>query len=93
MPHELVNHSKGEIVNSKGYTTNHIEGRWSAAKRWLKKKHGGRMPTHNDRRKWTRLFDEFSYRKIACNDYSTDGGNTFQVPLREFLKVLAAHRS
>ena len=32
-PHELVNHSYGEIVNANGYTTNGIEAKWSLVKR------------------------------------------------------------
>ena len=37
-PHEIVNHSEGEIVNANGYSTNAIEAKWSVAKRWIRSK-------------------------------------------------------
>eukprot|EP00438_Fugacium_kawagutii_P003905 Skav220698 [mRNA] locus=scaffold472:538021:539481:+ [translate_table: standard] len=86
--HEVVNHSAGEIVNTNGFTTDHIETRWSAVKRWVRKRSGGMMPRHNDRRKWTRLLTEFRWRKIASRDSSADGGRTWQVPLVESLTAL-----
>jgi len=49
--HEVVNHSAGEIVNSNGFTTNHIENRWSLVKRWVRKRMGGRLPLHSNREK------------------------------------------
>ena len=56
------NHSAGEIVNSNGFTTNHIENRWSLVKRWVCKRMGGRLPLHSNREKWTRLLNEFHWR-------------------------------
>lgn len=40
-PAERVNHSVGEIVNQHGFTTNHIESKWSSFKRWMRMKLGG----------------------------------------------------
>ena len=35
LPHEIVNHSAGEIMNENGFTTNAIEAKWSVVKRWV----------------------------------------------------------
>ena len=88
LPHELVDHDAGEIVNSNGYTTNGIEACWSVLKRWVRKVKGGRMPTHSDRDAWRLLIAEFQYRRYASRGNSLDGGNTFVVPVPHFLKVL-----
>ena len=50
LPHELVNHEQHEIINENGFTTNMIESRWSVLKRWVRKRTGGRMPTHSNRK-------------------------------------------
>lgn len=86
--HEVVNHSAGEIVNANGFTTNHIENRWRVVKRWVRKRMGGRMPLHNDRRKWRQLLHEFHWRKIVSPGHSLDWGNTWYVPLSEAMKAL-----
>ena len=91
--HEVVNHSAGEIVNANGFTTNHIEQRWSAVKRWVRKRSGGMMPSHSDRSKWARLLPEFWWRKIVSRDHSLDGGRTWHVPLVESLTALRARKS
>ena len=64
LPHEIVNHSAGEIINQRGFTTNLIEAKWSVLKRWLRRVNGGRMPTHSDRKAWTRLLTLFQFRKL-----------------------------
>ena len=90
--HELVNHSAGEIVNPRGFTTNAIEGRWSVLKRWLKKRNGGRMPTGLSRKQWEILLGEFQYRKFASQGNTMDSGHTFLVSPLHFFKVLAKQR-
>ena len=92
LAHKLVNHSYGEIVNEKGYSTNAIEAKWSVVKRWARKKCGGRLPTHSDRRRWRLLLGEFQYRKRACQGNTLDHDHTYFVPLKAFLKVLAQRR-
>jgi hypothetical protein len=87
--HEVVNHSAGEIVNCNGFTTNHIEGRWSVIKRWGRKRYGGRLPAHNDRTKWNALLAEFQWRKIISKDNSQDGGHTYQVSFASVLNALS----
>ena len=42
-PRSIVNHSK-EIANIFGEDTNAIESVWSTLKRWLRSRHGGRLP-------------------------------------------------
>eukprot|EP00959_Pyramimonas_sp_CCMP1952_P315543 6604166-Pyramimonas_sp.AAC.1 len=32
LKHDIVVHSKGEVKNQRGFTTNHIENRWSVLK-------------------------------------------------------------
>ena len=88
--HEVVNHSKGEIVNQNGFTTNGIENRWSVVKRWLRKRCGGRMPTHTDRVRWSHLLTEFQWRKLAANGNTTDWANTFFVPMAEGMNMLSS---
>ena len=48
LPHGIVNHSAGEIKNVRGFTTNAIEAKWSVLKRWVRRRSGGRLPTHNN---------------------------------------------
>ncbi|CAK0832927.1 unnamed protein product [Prorocentrum cordatum] len=62
LPHEVVNHSAGEITNERGFTTNHVELQWSLAKRWIRKRHGGTLPKKADRKKWSRLLAEHRFR-------------------------------
>ena len=62
--HELVNRNQGEVVNPRGFTTNHIENRWSVFKRWARYHNGGKLPHHGDRHRWTLLVDEFRFRKL-----------------------------
>ena len=78
--HEVVNHSTGEITNANGFTTNHIENRWGSVKAWVRKRCSGRLPSHADRHKWTRLLKEFCWRKLMSAGVSVDFGNTYFVP-------------
>lgn len=89
--HEVVNHSAGEIVNRNGFTTNHIENRWSVVKRWIRKRMGGRLPLHSNRDKWTRLLNEFHWRQIAGQGHSLDWGHTWYVPVHQSLMALCAY--
>jgi hypothetical protein len=88
--HELVVHSKGEIVNPRGFTTNGIESVWSVVKRWVRRRCGGRMPSHSDRDKWRLLLSEFQFRKMAARGSTLDNGNTHFVPFADFVKALLA---
>ena len=42
--HDVVIHSRGEIVNERGRHTNKIEAKWSSLKRWLRSVCGGKIP-------------------------------------------------
>ena len=64
LPHEVVNHSEGEIVNSNGFTTNPIEAKWAVMKRWIRKRGGGVLPKHGDREKWAALIYEYQGRNL-----------------------------
>jgi hypothetical protein len=61
-PRNTVNHSK-EIKNIFGEHTNHIEAVWSALKRWLRKRGGGRIVT--DQLDLSALTWEFTWRLRA----------------------------
>ena len=89
-PHEIANHREGEIVNARGYSTNAIEAKWSVVKRWIRSKYGGRLPQHNDRRKWRVLLQEFQYRK-RYGTHTRDFGNSYKVLLNVFLAHIAEH--
>ena len=66
LPHEIVNHSAGEICNDRGFTTNLIESKWSVFKRWVRRVHSGRMPNYSsDRTAWSRLLSEFQFRQYV----------------------------
>ena len=78
MPHELVNHSQGEIVNSRGFTTNGIEAKWSVLKRWIRKRYAGKLPRGTDRAKWARLIGEFRFRKFMQAMHFRAHGDTCQ---------------
>ena len=71
-PHEIVNHSEGEIVNARGFTTNHIEAKWSVLKRWLRARLGGALPRGNDRSTWRAYILEFQFRKFIAPDVRLD---------------------
>ena len=86
--HEVVNHSAGEIVNVNGFTTNHIENKWSVVKRWLRKRAGGKLPSYSDRAQWIRLLAEFSWRKVMSWGNTSDWGHTFQVRYRDAMTAL-----
>ena len=88
---EVVNHSAGEIVNANGFTTNHIENRWSLVKRWVRKRMGGRLPLHSNRAKWDSLLKEFSWRKAVAEGSSLDYGHTWVVPFGVALRTLQAY--
>ena len=87
---EVVNHSAGEIVNKNGFTTNHIEGTWSSLKRWVRKRYGGRLPSHSDRSRWGRLVAEFHWRKLKSAGNSHDWGHTEQVKISSAMAALRA---
>ncbi len=72
LPHELVNHSAGEIVNAHGYSTNQIEATWSVLKRWLRKRFGGRLPSKTDRAAWSTYLGEFTWRKLMQSEKGSD---------------------
>ena len=86
LKHELVNHSKGEIVNERGYTTNPIEGKWSVLKRWVKRKYGGKLPNHTNRCQWRLLVNEFQGRGMLATS-SFDYGNFTSVPVKAAVKA------
>ena len=89
LPHEIVNHSKGEIVNSNGFTTNPIEAKWSVIKRWIRSRMSGRMPTHSNREKWRLLINEYQTRSILkCKaPESYDHGHIVTAQTLEILKL------
>ena len=93
LPHKIVNHSAGEIISAEGYTTNAIEAKWSVCKRWVRKKTGGRMPTHSDREKWRLLLGEFQYRSYHSRGNTLDDGHTFVLPIEQFWETLALYFS
>ena len=64
LPHEIVNHSKGEIVNLHGFSTNPIECKWSVIKRWIRQRMSGKLPSHTDRTKWRLLINEYEARAM-----------------------------
>ncbi|CAJ1387398.1 unnamed protein product [Effrenium voratum] len=84
--HEVVNRAAGEITNVNGFTTNHIENRWSLLKHWARKKSGGRLPSHSDRSKWRQLLAEFRWRKFHADSTNR---NVYIVPVH---KTVAAMR-
>ena len=63
LPHEVVNHSAGEIVNERGFTTNLIESKWSSLKRWVRARCGGKLPNSTDRSGWKLWIGEYQFRK------------------------------
>ncbi|CAK0897981.1 unnamed protein product [Prorocentrum cordatum] len=77
--HELVAHSAGEIVNPNGFTTNGIEAVWSVVKRWVRRRCGGRMPSHSDREQWRAQLAELQWRKMNAHK-TLDWGHTYFVP-------------
>lgn len=87
--HQIVNHSAGEITNRAGYSTNAIESKWAITKKWIKKKHGGHLPSHNDRSQWESLLCEFQYRQCVSGPSKQDSGHTWEVPLKTFMRHLA----
>ena len=91
MPHELVNHSQGEVVNTNGYSTNQIENRWSVLKRWARKKYGGKLPGNKDRVAWTALLEEFQYRKYVQHQSGRAAGDAAD-NVMYFLRAVAANR-
>ena len=58
MPHEIVNHILGELVDENGFSTNAIEAKWSIIKRSIRNKMSGKLPAHSDRQKWRLLIGE-----------------------------------
>ena len=87
--HEIVNHSKGELKNSSGFTTNPIECKRSLIKRWIRARNAGRLPTHSDRHKWRVLVNEYQARNIlkAKAPQSFDYGHITSVQSSEILTV------
>ena len=88
--HEKVIHRNGEVVNSRGYSTNSIENRWSVLKRWLKKKCGGKLPPIRSRDVWKNTISEFTYRKMASRGQSIDDGHTFIVPTKLYCQHVSS---
>ena len=86
--HEIVNHSAGEITNANGFTTNHIENRWSLVKRWARKRGGGRLPSHSDRKRWTCLLNEYRWRKLQASRKAQGNKHVYVVPLTATLNAL-----
>ena len=91
LPHELVNHSQGEIVNPHGYNANQIESKWSVLKRWARKKYGGKLPGSKDRAAWTALLEEFQYRKCVQYQSGRAAGDAAD-NVKYFLRAVAANR-
>ena len=87
--HEIVNHSEGEIVNSKGFSTNAIECKWSVIKRWIRRRMSGVLPAHSDRHKWRLLIDEYQARSLvtANGQHSFDNGNIITVRVRDVVRL------
>ena len=69
MTNTVVNHRQGEVVvfdphapfplELCTFTTNHVEAKWSALKRWMRKKAGGKMPRVDS---WGLYIREFQWR-------------------------------
>ncbi|CAK0843836.1 unnamed protein product [Prorocentrum cordatum] len=76
---ELVAHSAGEIVNPNGFATNGIEAVWSVVKRWVRRRCGGRMPSHSGREQRRALLAELQWRKMNAHK-TLDWGNAYFVP-------------
>lgn len=90
--HELVNRSQGEIVNANGYSSNHIEGRWSVVKRWTRYRNGGKLPVYTDRCEWTKLLNEFQFRKLlhAAKGFPSKRNDSSHIMRVNFSDVLDA---
>ncbi|CAK0839147.1 unnamed protein product, partial [Prorocentrum cordatum] len=58
LPHEPVNHDAGEVLNERGFSTHAVEAKWSALERWVRGKHGGRLPSHSHGDKWRQVANE-----------------------------------
>ena len=86
--HEIVNHSAGEITNANGFTTNHIENRWSLVKRWARKRGVCRLPSHSDRKRWTCLLNEYRWRKLQASRKAQGNKHVYVVPLTATLNAL-----
>ena len=86
--HEICNHSKGEIVNANGFSSNQIESRWSVLKRWIRKRNGGKLPRRKDRQGWKSLLGEFKLRKFFQYQHGYEASETryFLLP---FLRAIA----
>jgi len=87
--HEVVNHSDGELVNKKVYTTNPIEAKWYLIKRWVKSKSGGKLPSHSDRERWHMLINEYQARQFLSIGSAFDYDNYFTVPVRKMCKIFS----
>ena len=88
LTHEICNHSEGEIVNERGYSTNAIEIKWGIVKRWVKKKCGGALPKLS-REDSSCLFQEFFYRQCMGVPSAVDYGHTYELDFKSFLKHVA----
>lgn len=87
LPHELVVHNQGEIVNAGGYSTNAIESKWAVLKRWIKRKYGGKLPSHGDRSKWHLLVNEFQARAMLSVDATFDYDHYHTVTVRSCIPI------
>ncbi|CAK0872033.1 unnamed protein product [Prorocentrum cordatum] len=90
LPHEMVNHDASEIVNERGFSTNAIEAKWSALKRRVRSKYGGRLPSHSNREKWRCIVNEFQARCLLSADHSLFEDHYYYVPLLAGIKMFAA---
>ena len=64
LPHEIVNHSLGELANENGFSTNPIEAKWSVIKRCIRNTMADKLPAHADRQKWRSLIAEYQARSL-----------------------------
>ena len=89
LPHEIVNHSLGELVNENGFSTNAIEAKWSVVKRWIRNKMSGKLPAHSDRQKWRLLIGEYQARNLlrALNPQYFDRRNIVTAAFTEIVKL------
>ena len=91
--HEICVHSRGEVVNARGFSSNQVENRWSVLKRWMRKRYGGRLPVQSDRQKWSKVINEFRYRKFVQRNNTLDNGHTWIVPTKVFCNHMRQLRS
>ena len=87
--HEIVNHSKSEIVNDRGFSTNQVESKWSVMRRWVPKRNGGKLPGRKDRTGWKALLGESQWRKHAQYTRHIEVSELCKIPLILFATIAA----